>query len=70
MELTFTKVVPEDTSACTSVCPMTIQGELIEHVTSCIVESRADGLTKMTLTVVVTEELSDQVARRLENKPL
>ena len=63
MKLTFTKDFP--TQDCT-VCPITMDGEFIECVISCKVESHADAMSTMTLTVLVRETFADQAARRLK----
>lgn len=68
MKLTFTKDFPWDKDV--FVSPITVDGENIEDVISCTVESQAQSATVMTLKIFVREQLSDQVARRLKGKPV
>lgn len=48
------------------VIPITTDGEEVQHVTSCSIKTEADGLTLMTITVLVNETLAENVAARLK----
>jgi hypothetical protein len=67
MKLTFIKDFPGP-GGDVVIQPMTVEGDIIDNVVSCSVESGADAISTMTLKVLITEQFSDQVARRLKGK--